>query len=71
MEKIQISITIYRRGAQFYLVADFIPLSMQKLDPLLQDGQILGTDVAGQRLAQHSQMGQISSPAIKRVLQFL
>lgn len=54
-----------------YLVADFIPLSMQQLDSLLQDGQILSADVAGQGLSQHSQMGQIPGPAIKCILQVL
>lgn len=56
---------------ELYLVADFVPLSMQQLYSLLQDRQILCTDVAGQRLPQHRQMGQISGPAVKCILQVL
>lgn len=44
---------------------------MQQLNALLQDREVLGTDVARQRLSQHIQMGQIPSPAIKCVLQVL
>lgn len=52
-------------------MADFVPLSMQQLNSLLQDRQVLSTDVARQGLPQHSQMGQIPGPAIKCVLQVL
>lgn len=52
-------------------MADFVPLSMQQLNSLLQHRQILRTDVAGQGLSQHRQMGQIARPAVKCVLQVL
>ncbi len=44
---------------------------MQELNALLQDREVVSTDVARQGLSQHGQMGQIPSPAIKCVLQVL
>lgn len=52
-------------------MADFVPLAMQELSSLLEDREVLGTDIAGERLPQYGQMGEIPGPAVKRILKFL
>lgn len=54
-----------------YLVTDLLPLAVQEFNAFLQHAQILRTDVTGQRLSQHRQMGQILLPAVKHALQIL
>lgn len=44
---------------------------MQQLNSLLQDGEVFSADVTRQRLSEHSQVGQVSCPAVKRILQVL
>lgn len=59
------------RGGELYLVTDLHPLALQQLHPLLQDGEVVGADIARQRLPQHRQVGQVLRPAVKRALQVL
>lgn len=52
-------------------MADFVPLTMQELSSLLEDREVLGTDIAGERLPQYRQMGEIPGPTIKCILKLL
>ena len=54
-----------------YLVADLLPLPLEQLDAFLEDGEVLGADVAGQRLPEQAQVGQVVGPARKPALQLL
>ena len=54
-----------------YLVADLLPLPLQQLHALLQDRQVLRSDVAGQGLPEETQVGQVVGPARKPALQLL
>lgn len=58
-------------GQGTYLMADFVPLAVQELRSLLEDRKVFGTDVAGERLPQHRQMGEIPSPTIKSIFKLL
>lgn len=44
---------------------------MKQRDSLLKDRKVFGADVAGQGLSQDSQMGQITCPVVKCILQVL
>lgn len=52
-------------------MADFVPLAVQELRSLLEDREVLGTDIAGERLPQHRQMGEIPGPTIKSIFKLL
>lgn len=54
-----------------YLMANFVPLTVQELSSLLEDKEVLSTNIAGERLPQHRQMSEIPSPPIKSILKFL
>lgn len=58
-------------GQGTYLMADFVPLAVQELRSLLEHREVFGTDVAGERLPQHRQMGEIPSPTIKSIFKLL
>lgn len=52
-------------------MADFIPLAMQEISSLLEDREVFGTDIAGERLPQYRQMGEIPRPTVKCILKLL
>lgn len=52
-------------------MADFVPLTMQELSSLLQDREVLGTDIAGERFPQYRQMGEIAGPTVNCILKLL
>lgn len=58
-------------GQGTYLMADFVPLAVQELRSLLEHREVFDTDIAGERLPQHRQMGKIPSPTIKSIFKLL